>query len=242
MRQRLQKILSTYGIASRRAAEEMIAAGRVTVDGVTASLGDGADPDTETIAVDGVPMNDTAPRLVYIMLNKPRGVVTTMRDEKGRRTVAELVSDCPERVYPVGRLDIDSEGLLILTNDGALANALMHPAHGKKKTYHVRVIGDISTALPQLREPIEIDGYTTRPAEVTILRDAPDGGTLSMTIGEGRNRQVRRLCERSGLKVTSLRRVEEGGIALGRLKTGTWRYLTDGEVTRLKLEIASGGA
>lgn len=233
MKQRLQKILSAYGVSSRRESERMITDGRVTVNGATAVLGQSADPDEDTIQVDGVPIR-TGVHKIYIMLNKPKGIVTTLKDEKGRPNVSELVADCGERVYPVGRLDLDSAGLLILTNDGELTNFLTHPSNEKTKTYFVLATGDIISALPALKEPMVIDGYRIKPADVRLLKKTPDGGSLSVTIHEGRNRQIRKMCAQTGLKVVSLMRVAEGGLSLGRLKTGTWRYLTDDEVRKLK--------
>ncbi|MDR0838485.1 MAG: rRNA pseudouridine synthase [Oscillospiraceae bacterium] len=226
--QRIQKILSERGVTSRRAAERLIADGLVTVNGVIAALGDRADPDRDEIAVRGVAL-PASPERVYIMLNKPRGYVTTMSDERGRRTVAELVADCPERVYPVGRLDMDSDGLLIMTNDGELANALAHPSHEVSKTYFVEVSGDVEAALPVLRAPMELEGYTVLAREVTAR-----GALLTVTIGEGRNRQVRKMCAAAGLRVLRLTRTSEGGVALGTLQRGKWRSLTEDEIKTLR--------
>lgn len=237
MRERLQKLIAASGLMSRRAAEDCIAAGRVTVDGRVAALGEQADPSAETICVDGRPLSLPEEK-VYIMLNKPRGYVTTLRDEKGRRDVTALLGDLPQRVYPVGRLDMDSEGLLLLTNDGDFANALMHPSHEVDKCYHVRVEGKVGAdTLEALRAPMELDGYRIRPASVELLRTLPEGAVLSVTIHEGRNRQVRRMCEQVGLRVTRLRRVSEGGIRLGELKTGRWRFLREEELAALRSEI-----
>jgi 23S rRNA pseudouridine2605 synthase len=235
MQERLQKIISAHGVASRRESEQLILAGRVTVNGKTAVLGQSADTSIEEIAVDGVPLRK-ADEKVYIMLNKPRGWVTTMRDEKGRANVTELVKDCGVRVYPVGRLDLDSEGLLLMTNDGALANLLMHPSNEKEKTYHVRVTGNIDTAVGPLSAPMGIDGYTIRPADVRILQRTDGGGLLSIMIHEGRNRQIRKMCAQVGLKVDFLKRIAEGGLRLGSLKTGAWRYLSTSEIVLLKKE------
>ncbi len=233
MKQRLQKILSAHGVASRRESENLITAGRVMINGVPAVLGQSADPDTDTISVDGTPIRSGVHK-IYVMLNKPRGYVTTLKDEKGRKNVADLVSDCGERVYPVGRLDLDSEGLLILTNDGDLTHTLTHPSYEKSKTYHVKVKGDVMSALPTLSEPLVIDGYRISPAAVRPISTSLDGGEIAVTIHEGRNRQIRKMCEQAGLEVLLLRRVAEGGLKLGRLKSGTWRYLTEEEVSRLK--------
>jgi 23S rRNA pseudouridine2605 synthase len=230
------------GVSSRRESERLIEAGRVSVNGFPAVLGQSADPDIDDIRVDGTPIRAGVHKL-YIMLNKPKGYVTTLRDEKGRRNVAELVGGCGGRVWPVGRLDLDSEGLLILTNDGELTNFLTHPSNEKQKTYHVRVRGDATGALPILTGPMRIDGYEIRPADVRLLKRTPDGGSLAVTIHEGRNRQIRKMCAQAGLAVISLRRVAEGGLALGRLKTGDWRHLTAEEVRRLKtgMDEGSGG-
>ena len=205
MEERLQKILSAHGVSSRRAAEGYLSAGRVTVNGCTARVGDKADPERDDIRVDGRPLRRPA-RRTYLMLNKPRGYVTTLSDEKGRRTVAELVAGCGARVWPVGRLDLDSEGLLLLTDDGALTHALLHPSHEVEKEYRVWVEGDVDTALPVLRGPMELDGYALRPAQVTPVGE----GVLSVVIHEGRNRQVRRMCAAAGLRVRRLQRVREG--------------------------------
>ena len=233
MKQRLQKILSAHGVASRRESENLIRGGRVTVNGVPADIGLSADPDEDVIRIDGAVLRNDIHK-VYLMLNKPKGYVTTLKDEQGRRSVAQLVRDCPERVYPVGRLDIDSEGLLLLTNDGDFTYQLTHPSNETSKIYTVHVKGDVKTALPALSEPMIIDGYKIKPADVRLIKNTAEGGTLSITIHEGRNRQIRKMCAQTGLRVTALKRVSEGGLGLGRLKTGTWRYLSDDEVNRLK--------
>ena len=235
MEERLQKILSAHGVSSRRAAEGYLSAGRVTVNGCTARVGDKADPERDDIRVDGRPLRRPA-RRTYLMLNKPRGYVTTLSDEKGRRTVAELVAGCGARVWPVGRLDLDSEGLLLLTDDGALTHALLHPSHEVEKEYRVRVRGDVDAALPVLTGPMELDGQALRPARVRVLNRTPGGGTLSITIHEGKNRQVRRMCAAAGLEVAALKRVREGTLTLGGLKPGEWRRLTREELRALKEE------
>ena len=233
MTQRLQKLIAASGLMSRRKAEEAIAAGRVTVNGLTASLGDGADPETDTILVDGKIL-PSAEEKVYIMLNKPRGIVTSLRDEKGRRDVADLLREVPQRLYPVGRLDLDSEGLLLMTNDGELANRLMHPSHEVDKCYRTWVRGEnVPLRMERLRQPMELDGYPIRPAEVTLLREEPDGAVLDIVIHEGRNRQVRRMCEQAGLQVTRLCRIREGSLCLDGLRPGQWRYLTAEELRQL---------
>lgn len=232
MQERLQKILSACGAASRRGAEKLIEDGLVTVNGIPATLGMKADLETDEICVRGVLITPQEEKF-YIALNKPRGYVTTLHDEKGRKSVDALVASVGVRLYPVGRLDMNSEGLLLMTNDGAFANAVAHPAAEKKKTYHVTVVGDAAAALERLREPFELDGYVTRPAQVVLLKQTADGAVLSVTIGEGRNRQVRRMCEACGLAVKRLVRVSVGGVSLGRMKTGTWRMLTAEEIRSL---------
>ena len=217
---------------SRRAAEDCITAGRVTVNGRIARLGDQVE-DTDEIRVDGQVLPQTA-RKVYIMLNKPRGYVTTLRDEKGRRDVTQLLRGVTERVYPVGRLDMDSEGLLLMTDDGDFANRVMHPSHEVDKTYLTWVRGDaLDAAVGALGSPMTVDGYPVRPAAVVIRERFEDGGLLEITIHEGRNRQVRKMCAQAGLRVTRLVRIAEGGLRLSGLKSGSWRYLTPEEVHML---------
>ena len=232
MIQRLQKLLSERGVASRRKAEEMINAGRVCVNGQTATLGQSADPETDVILVDGSPLPSPTDH-VYILLNKPRGYVTTVSDERGRKTVAELVADCGTRVYPVGRLDYDSEGLLILTNDGEFANTMMHPRHQVEKTYAVQVTGYHPGATTLLERPIELDGYKIRPPKIQLLESRGDRAQYLVTIHEGRNRQVRRMCQAAGMTVTRLCRIREGSLELGDLPKGKWRYLTKEELAKL---------
>lgn len=235
MTERLQKILAARGVASRRRAEEMIAAGRVSCNGTVARLGDSADPDTDVILLDGKPLPERS-SMVYLMLHKPRGYVTTLSDEKGRPDAAGLVADCGVRVYPVGRLDMDSEGLLIFTNDGEFANTLMHPKHEVNKTYRVTVKGFTREGLEKLSRPVTLDGYTIRAPKVALLREpSPDGrAELTVTIHEGRNRQVRRMCAMAGMTVVRLVRISEGALQLGKLPRGKWRYLTGDEVAALK--------
>ena len=233
MTERLQKIISARGLVSRRKAEEWIGQGRVTVNGAVARLGDSADPETDDIQVDGKALPSTSDQ-VYIMLNKPRGYVTTLADEKGRRKVSELVADCGCRVYPVGRLDMDSEGLLLLTNDGEFANRLMHPKHEVEKTYDTWVTGYTPEGAQALEKPIELDGYRIRPPKILVLQHDGDRAKIRITIHEGRNRQVRRMCQAAGMYVTRLRRIREGKLNLGDLPLGKWRYLTASEVQKLK--------
>lgn len=233
MKERLQKVLSERGVASRRRAEEIIAAGRVTVNGLTASVGCSADPDMDEILLDGSPLPSGGEK-VYIMLHKPRGYVTTLSDEKGRRNVAQLVADCGVRVYPVGRLDMDSEGLLLFTNDGDFANRLMHPKHEVNKTYRVTVEGFSDENLHKLRQPVTLDGYTIKKPQVTAVNTGERRAVLEVVIHEGRNRQVRRMCDLSGMNVLRLVRIAEGDLKLGSLPLGKWRYLTEEELAGLK--------
>ena len=231
---RIQKIIADSGYCSRRKAEELITRGVVTVNGRAVSLGDKADPANDLIRVGDDEISAASAEKRYIMLNKPRGYVTTMHDERGRKTVADLVASAGERLYPVGRLDLDSEGLLILTNDGEIANCLMHPAHDISKTYEVDVEGgDLAAAAETMHAVTELAGYRVRPAEVTVL--AP--GRLSVTIHEGRNRQVRRLCALAGLHVRRLVRVAEGELRLGTLASRQWRPLTEQEIAYLKSHL-----
>ena len=230
MEERLQKLLSAAGVCSRRRAEEYILAGRVTVNGKRAGLGDKADLSKDRIEVDGVTL--TAPQTrTYIMLNKPRGYVTTLSDEKGRKTVASLMADCPARVWPVGRLDLNSEGLLLLTDDGALTQRLTHPSHAVEKEYRVWVSGDVDRALAVLSAPI-YDGGEELTADRVERRGEHE---LTVVIHQGKNRQVRRMCAAAGLEVERLRRVREGALLLGNLEPGRWRYLTWREKTALQV-------
>ena len=236
MTERIQKILSSRGVASRRQAEDMILAGRITCNGEVCKLGQSADPNVDTIMVDGKPLPKNGER-VYILLHKPRGYVTTLSDEKGRKNAAQLVSDCGLRVYPVGRLDMDSEGLLLFTNDGEFANNLMHPRHQVDKTYKVTVNGYTEEALEQLKRPIVLDGYTIRVPKVRLIHAPSKPGAkavIHVTIHEGRNRQVRRMCALAGMEVTRLIRVQEGYLKLGDLPCGKWRYLSADEVENLQ--------
>ncbi len=233
MEERLQKVLSAAGVCSRRAAEGYIEAGRVTVNGETARLGSRADPARDDVRLDGRPLPARA-EPAYLLLNKPRGYVTTLSDEKGRRTVAELVADCGVRVYPAGRLDMDSEGLLVLTNDGELARRLTHPSGEVEKTYHVWVRGPAAEAAERLSRVTDLEGEPILPARVETLRQGREEAALAVTIRQGKNRQVRRMCAACGLKVTRLRRVREHTLVLGSLPPGKWRYLTAAEVRALK--------
>ncbi len=232
MQERVQKILAYNGIASRRQAETLIAQGRVTVNGRVCRLGDRADGEQDLILVDGTPLA-SRPEKVYIMLHKPRGVVTTASDEKGRRTVLDLV-ECPQRVFPVGRLDMDSEGLLLLTNDGDLANQLLHPAHQVEKTYLVWLENADDRALEAMARPMELDGYRIRPARMEVLWRRDAAAHIRLTIHEGRNRQIRKMAAECGMRVTRLKRTAEGPLRLGPLPKGQWRYLTKNEVRQLR--------
>ena len=235
MEERLQKLLSAAGVCSRRTAETYLIAGRVTVNGQTAHLGQRADPDRDEILVDGRPL---APRAeaVYILLNKPRGYVSTLSDERGRRTVAELVADCGSRVYPVGRLDLDSEGLLLLTNDGDLMNNLLHPSREVSKEYLVKVSNRVTDEeIRRLRAGVRLDDdRMTSPADVHLVRYETFASVLLVTIHEGRNRQVRRMFSAIGHEVVALKRVGFATIKLHDLPRGQWRRLTDVEVRKLK--------
>ena len=233
MKERLQKLIASAGLCARRTAEEWIAAGRVCVNGAVASLGDRADPETDTVTVDGAPLPGK-PGAVYLMLNKPRGYVTTLSDEYGRRTAAELVADCGVRVYPVGRLDRDSEGLLLFTNDGELAQRLLHPRHQVDKVYLVTVRGDIRGAAERLMAITQLDGETIAPAQAAEVSRHEGQAVLRVTIHQGKNRQVRRMCAQIGLHVVRLQRIQEDSLLLGDLPAGKWRYLTDQELQGIK--------
>ena len=211
----------------------MIAEGRIAVNGITASLGDSADPETDEITIDGAPLKKQD-EAIYIALNKPKGYITTVKDDRGRPTVMELVSDCGCRVYPIGRLDADSQGLILLTNDGELANKLCHPSGDKEKRYIVTVRGDGERALETLNGPMEIDGYTIRPAKVRITGKSRKYYTMEFILKEGRNRQIRKMCSKCRLHVVSLVRTEYAGISLGDLPEGKWRKLNPEEIAGLQ--------
>ena len=234
MKERLQKILSASGVCSRRKGEELIAQGLVTVNGQKAQVGDSADPEKDIIAVRGKPLGQSPPGL-YIMLHKPRGYVTTMSDELGRRCVAELVENAPQRVYPVGRLDTDSEGLILLTNDGNFANTIMHPSNHIPKTYRVTVRPDLTDdQAVKLSTGVMIDGKMTAPAQVHVVTKEPGRVVALITIYEGRNRQIRKMCEAVGLEGARLRRVSIGPIKLGMLQPGDYRELTPAELSAIR--------
>jgi 23S rRNA pseudouridine2605 synthase len=239
---RLQKIISESGYCSRRKAEELIAQKRVKLNGRPVKLGDKANPVKDIITIDGERIYfDRKKKYTYIMLNKPRGYVTTMEDELGRKCVTELLSGVSERVYPIGRLDRNSEGLLLFTNDGEFANSIMHPSKHISKTYRVTVRPDITDEqLIELSEGVVIDGKRTLPAMINVLTKEPGRVVLQMVIKEGRNRQIRKMCEAVGLEVARLRRTAIGPIKLGMLKPGTWRELTSEELRSLRNAIGKG--
>jgi len=234
MLERLQKIISQAGITSRRAAEELILAGRVTVNGaVVTELGSKADPDVDRVEVDGKTVKP-ADQMIYILINKPAGFMTTLDDPEGRQLITDLLPEIRERVYPVGRLDYNTEGLLLLTNDGDWANRLMHPRHEIEKEYHVRVRGKVQQSqLDLMKGGVELDGRATSPARVRLIKDGEQNDWISVTIHEGRNRQVRRMCEAVGLSVVRLRRVRYGSLEMRGLKPGQYRLLTEAEALGL---------
>lgn len=235
MQDRLQKIISAAGVTSRRAAEELILAGRVAVNGVVVTeLGSKADPAVDTVTVDGKTLTIAVKKL-YILLNKPAGYMTTLDDPEGRPLVTDLLKEIGERVYPVGRLDFNTEGLLLLTSDGDWANRLMHPRHEVEKEYHVRVRGKVhKSQLELLAGGVEIDGRKTAAARVAMVKEGEQNDWFSIIIHEGRNRQVRRMCEAVSLTVVRLKRVRYGSLSVGALKPGEFRYLSDVEVSSLR--------
>ena len=240
MKERIQKLLSAGGYCSRRKAEELIAAGKVTVNGHPAGLGDKADINRDIIAVSGqrVRLDAKQPKH-YFIVNKPRGYVTTLSDEMGRKTVADIMEETGLRLFPVGRLDKDSEGLLIMTDDGELANKVAHPSGGIKKTYRVSVSPHAEEEqLIELSTGVFIDGRKTAPASVRVTGDSPDKTVFEITLSEGRNREIRKMCEAVGLAVTRLKRTSIGPIRLGSLPTGTFRELSKQELMALRNAIS----
>lgn len=230
---RLQKYLSSCGVASRRKAEELILAGAVKVNGQIVALGEKIDPQTDRVTLHGKRVQQSE-QPVYLMLNKPRGFVTTMADEQGRKCVADLVKDAPARVYPVGRLDRNSEGLLLMTNDGEFANIIMHPRSHVAKTYRVTVRPPVSEdQLVTMATGVPLDGRDTLPCEIEVLTKEEERVVLRFTLYEGRNREIRRLCEAVGLTVMRLKRTAIDTLTLGMLPQGKWRLLTQDEVKRL---------
>ncbi len=234
---KLQKYFTDCGVLSRRAAEEEIRQGRVTVNGAIAELGQRIDPDHDLVEYRGKIIRPQSADKLCLLLNKPRGVVTTLSDEKGRPTVASLVTDAGRRVYPVGRLDMDSDGLLLLTDDGELANRLTHPRHEIPKIYRVTVRGTVSDELlRRLNESMTIDGYDILPVKTERLSSNAETTLLSMELFEGRNRQIRKMCASVGLSVLRLQRIAIGELTLGSLPQGKWRRLTDEEIAYLRGE------
>ena len=233
---RIQKFFTDCGVLSRRAAEEEIKAGHVRINGEIAQIGQKIDPEHDQVTYRGKPVTmETHPRNVYIMLNKPRGYVTTMHDEQGRPCVTALIKDIPVRVYPIGRLDMDSEGLLLMTNDGELANKLTHPRHEIPKIYHVKIAGTVTQdQLKALGKPMNIDGYVIQPVDVKLISIQQDHCVLRMTLYEGRNRQIRKMCQTQKLSILTLRRIAIGDLELGNLAPGQWRYLTQTQIQYLK--------
>lgn len=234
---RIQKVLSDQGVLSRRRAEQFIKEGRITVNGRPAQLGHPIDVRSDIVAIDGERVYFTKKKKnYYIMLHKPRGYVTTMSDDRGRRCVADLVADLPVHVYPVGRLDKDSEGLLLMTNDGGFANTLMHPGNRIGKTYRVTIRPDITEQqLVKLSTGVKLeDGYVTQPAQVHVVEKAEGRVVLLMTIYEGKNRQIRRMCEALGLEVARLKRTNIGPVKLGMLQPGEYRELTPAELSAIR--------
>lgn len=237
MEKRLQKILSEMGIASRRKAEELIQEGRVTVNGQMATLGTKADAARDHIKLDGKLLIRPEPK-VYLMFHKPKGVVTTLHDPEGRPTIKDFLKGIKYRVYPVGRLDYDSEGLLLLTNDGDFAHAVLHPSKEIAKTYLVKVKGLPEDArIEKLRTGVRLSDGLTAPARVKKVRATENNAWLEMTIHEGRNRQIRRMCKTVGHPVIKLKRIKINGIDLGDISTGEYRYLTGPEIARIKKEV-----
>ncbi len=234
---RLQKYMADCGIASRRKSEELIAAGKVRVNGEVAKVGDKVDPNRDQVTVDGRKVRRDR-ELRYIMLHKPRGFISTMSDEMDRKCVAQLVADVETRVYPVGRLDRDSEGLLLFTNDGEFANNMTHPSKHVSKNYRVTIRPDITEEqIARMMSGMMIDGKKTLPAEVKVLQKYPDRTVLEVTLCEGRNRQIRKMCEALDLEVARLKRTSIGGVKLGMLQQGKWRDLTPQEVATLKRSV-----
>ena len=233
---RIQKFFTDCGVLSRRAAEEEIKKGRVKVNGVVAEVGQKIDPARDRVEYRGQVIEATEkPRFTYVMLNKPRGYLSTVTDDRGRHTVTELVANAGVRLYPVGRLDMDSEGLLLLTNDGELTNRLTHPKHEIPKIYHVKIRGTVTAEqVKALSSSMEIDGYRILPVKTELISVKDDTSVLRMTLFEGRNRQIRKMCESQSLTVLRLCRIAIGDLKLGNLAPGKWRYLTKTQVDYLK--------
>jgi 23S rRNA pseudouridine2605 synthase len=239
--ERLQKVMAAAGVASRRASEELIADGRVTVNGEVAHLGQKVDVTEDVVEVDGERIN-IDPDRVYVMLNKPRGVVTTAEDPEGRPAVVDLIN-LPQRLFPVGRLDMDTEGLLLLTNDGELAHALMHPSFEVERVYVALVPGPVRRkVLAGIRDGVELEDGVARPRRIRVLEEERSKALLEVVMTEGRKREVRRMLGAAGLNVERLARVAYGGVELGDLRQGKWRFLTPKEIARLHAVTTGGEA
>jgi len=233
---RLQKFFTDCGVLSRRAAEAEIAAGKVKVNGEIAETGQKIDPETDTVEYKGKIINTyEKPHYTYVMLNKPRGYLSSVKDDRGRKCVTELVEEAGVRLYPVGRLDMDSEGLLLMTNDGELTNKLTHPKHEIPKIYHVKIKGKVTEEqVKALSKPMNIDGYTILPVDTKLISIKQDYSVLEMILYEGRNRQIRKMCEQTELKILRLCRIAIGNVKLGELAPGKWKYLNKTQVSYLK--------
>jgi len=232
---RLQKYLAECGLGSRRAIERFIQEGRISVNGVPVSVGQKINPETDKVLLDSKPIPLKIPEKIYILLNKPKNFVTTAHDEFGRPTVMDLIKNIKTRVFPVGRLDLDVEGALLLTNDGELANQLLHPSNEIHKTYIAVVKGFITTgALNQMEKGVLLEDGKTSPARVKVLHQNLKTSTIQLTIHEGRKREVKRMCDAVGFPLISLKRISFAGIKLGKLPSGNWRYLTPSEISSLK--------
>ncbi len=239
---RLQKFISDAGLMSRRSAEEEIRNGNVSVNGHIAELGTKIDPKSDIVAYKGKNIRYEKKEHTYIMLNKPRGYLSSTTDDRGRKCVTDLMPNIKSRIYPVGRLDLISEGMLLLTDDGELKNKLTHPSHSLPKLYRVKVSGEVSESQYEiLTSPLVIDGYEIKPVTVTIGENDESGTVLKMTLVEGRNRQIRKMCEIAGLTVKRLSRVSIGNLKLNNLPVGKWRYLTNEEVDYLHKATKSKG-
>ena len=231
---RLQKFIADAGIMSRRAAEVEIEKGNVSVNGHVASIGAKIDPRSDIVSYRGKRIDYKKREYTYIMMNKPRGYLSSTSDDRGRKCVTDLLDGVGARVYPVGRLDLTSEGMLLLTDDGELKNRLTHPSHSLPKVYRVKVGGNVGEKEQEiLTSPLEIDGYTIKPVELTVGESDESGTVLKMTLVEGRNRQIRKMCEIAGLTVKRLSRISIGTIKLNNLPVGKWRYLEQNEVDYL---------
>ncbi len=232
---RLNKYISDCGLMSRRSAEKEIESGNITVNGERVEVGRKILPGIDKVAYKGKPVTKSTDKKIYVMLYKPRGYVTTMSDEQGRKSIPELVSDVPARVYPCGRLDMDSEGLLLLTNDGDVAQALMHPRNHVEKIYHVKVKGEIEQEkIKALNSPMIIDGSKIAPVKVSIISRRDGETALKFVLTEGRNRQIRKMCEQVDVEIKRLKRIAIGEINIGMLTPGRWKYLNHNETEYLK--------